>query len=57
VLREVKMRPGVGRRGLASGRSSRPRKVVGGRGVGAVRWHEEESKWEGASPLQSRAKG
>jgi hypothetical protein len=33
VLRKVKTRPGVGRRGLASGRSSRPRKAIGGRGV------------------------
>jgi hypothetical protein len=41
VLGKVKTRPGVGRRGLASGRSSRPRKAIGGRGVeqrpGAVR--------------------
>jgi hypothetical protein len=43
VLGEVKTRPGVAHRGLASGRSSRPRKAVGGRGVGAVRWREEES--------------
>jgi hypothetical protein len=56
VLGEVKTRTGVGRRGVAPGRSSWPRKVVGGRGVGAVRWREE-SKREGASPLQSRAKG
>jgi hypothetical protein len=31
----------VGRIGLAPRRSSRPRKAVGGRGVGAVRWCEE----------------
>jgi hypothetical protein len=41
VLGKVKTRPGVGRRGLASGRSSRSRKAIGGRGVeqraGAVR--------------------
>jgi hypothetical protein len=47
----------VGHRGMAPGRSSQSRKAVDGRGVGAVRWHEEESKWEGASPLQSCAKG
>jgi hypothetical protein len=57
VLGEVKTRLGVAHRGLASGRSSRPRKAVGSRGVGAVRWREEESNWEGASPLQSRTKG
>jgi hypothetical protein len=33
VLRKVKMRPGLGRRGLAPGRSSRPRKEIGGRGA------------------------
>jgi hypothetical protein len=57
VLGEVKTRPGVGRRGLVPGRFSQPRKAVSGRGVGAVRWREEESKWEGASPLQPHAKG
>jgi hypothetical protein len=35
---------GVGHRGLEPGRSSWPRKAVGSRGVGAVRWREEESK-------------
>jgi hypothetical protein len=44
VLEEVKMRPGVGRRVLAPGRSSRPRKAVGSMGVDVARWREEESK-------------
>jgi hypothetical protein len=46
---------GVGHRGLAPGRSSQSRKAVGSRGVEAVRWCEEESKWDRASPLQSHA--
>jgi hypothetical protein len=33
VLGKVKTRPTVGRRGLAPGRSSWPRKAIGGRGV------------------------
>jgi hypothetical protein len=57
VLREVKARPGVGCIGLVPGKSSRPRKAVGGRGEEAARWREDESKQEGVSPLQSRAKG
>jgi hypothetical protein len=57
VLGEVKMRPGVGRRGLAPGRSSWSRKAVSGKGVEAARWREDESKQVGVSPLQSRAKG
>jgi hypothetical protein len=56
-VREVKMRPGVGRRGLAPWRSSWSRKAVGSRGVEAARWHEDVSKQVGVSPLQSRAKG
>jgi hypothetical protein len=43
VLGEVKMRLGVGHRGLVPWRSSRLRKAVGGWGVGAVIWREEES--------------
>jgi hypothetical protein len=33
VLGKVKTRPAVGRRGLAPGRSSWPRKAIGGRGA------------------------
>jgi hypothetical protein len=44
VLGEVKTRLGVGRRGMQLGRFSRLRKAVGGRGVEAARWHEEELK-------------
>jgi hypothetical protein len=57
VLGEVKVRPVVGCRGLVQGRSSRPRKAVNGSGVEVARWCEDESKQEGVSPLQSRAKG
>jgi hypothetical protein len=44
VLGEVKMRPRVGHRGLALGRSSRPRKAISGRGVETVRWRKDELK-------------
>jgi hypothetical protein len=33
VLGKVKTRPGLGHRGLAPGRSSRPRKAISGRGA------------------------